>query len=74
MKLDEFLKSIEMSYPKFAKLIGWDPRYLMLVSKGKHNPSIRLCRDIEKATYGKVTTKELRFDEQLKVKQLVEAL
>jgi DNA-binding transcriptional regulator YdaS (Cro superfamily) len=76
MRLDIFLQSIKMDHVQFGKIIGYNGTYLREINKGKYRPSLRLCHAIEKATYGKVTVKELRGEDPVKpsMRELVESL
>lgn len=59
MDLREFLFRKKISITDFAKELMISRNYLNQICLGNQIPSPRLARDIERATKGEVTAKEL---------------
>lgn len=59
MNLREYLFLKRMSVTEFSKLVDHSRNYISQIVNGKHIPSKKLARAIEKATNGEVTAEEL---------------
>ena len=59
MKLKIWIISHNMTMTEFAKKIDVSRTYLSDVTRGTRKPSRRLAKDIEQATNGEVTVKDL---------------
>lgn len=59
---DYFAGEPHGSKKEFADYLGITPTWLSLLLRGARQPSPKLAKDIEKATQGLVTARELRPD------------
>lgn len=69
MKLDEYLFRTKTTKKDFAEKIGISRGYLQHLLSGIKGPSIKLAKQIEEATGGKVTKEELLFPEEYPEKE-----
>lgn len=59
MRLKNYLFANQMPINHMAKKVGVHPGYLSKILNERLIPSMKLCKKIEEATEGKVTTLEL---------------
>lgn len=59
MKLSAYLKINGINQRDFSKLSGVDPATVSRLCKGKHMPTPKTIKAVEKATKGKVTWVDL---------------
>ena len=59
MKLEDYLKKIDLSISKFAYEIDITREHLSRIIHHKQRPSLSVMQRIEKATKGKVTVMEM---------------
>ena len=64
MKLDEYLFRMKTTKKDFAEKVGISRGYLQHLLSGIKSPSVKLAKQIEEATGGKVTKEELLFPEE----------
>ena len=64
MSLRDFLHLNRRTAKSMALELGVHPNYLRMVKNGKYKPGLDLCLRIEILTGGKVTTKELRGEDE----------
>jgi len=69
MKLDEYLFRKKISKKDFADQLGISRGHLQHILSGSKNPSIKLARQIEEITKGKVTKEEILFPEEYPEKE-----
>lgn len=63
MKLNEYLFRTKTTKKDFAEKVGISRGYLQHLLSGIKSPSVKLAKQIEEATGGKVTKEELLFPE-----------
>jgi transcriptional regulator with XRE-family HTH domain len=64
VKLDEYLFKTKTTKKDFAEKVGISRGYLQHILSGLKNPSVKLAKQIEEATGGKVSKEELLFPEE----------
>ena len=64
LKLDEYLFKTKMTKKDFAEKLGISRGHLQHILSGTKNPSVKLAKQIEEATGGKVSKEELLFPEE----------
>lgn len=64
MKLPEYLFRMKTTKKDFAEKLGISRGHLQHILSGTKNPSVKLAKQIEEATEGKVTKEELLFPEE----------
>ncbi len=64
MKLDEYLFKTKTTKKDFAEKVGISRGYLQHILSGLKNPSVKLAKQIEEVTGGKVSKEELLFPEE----------
>jgi transcriptional regulator with XRE-family HTH domain len=69
VKLDEYLFKTKTTKTDFAEKVGISRGYLQHILSGLKNPSVKLAKQIEEATGGKVSKEELLFPEEYPEKE-----
>jgi transcriptional regulator with XRE-family HTH domain len=64
VKLDEYLFKTKTTKKDFAEKVGISRGYLQHILSGLKNPSVKLAKQIEEVTGGKVSKEELLFPEE----------
>jgi transcriptional regulator with XRE-family HTH domain len=59
MNLRDYLYLKRMSVTEFSKLVDHSRNYISMIINGKHIPSKKLAKNIERITEGQVTIEEL---------------